>query len=406
MFSWSHGSDKRRSSTSSKYTRQQHITSYLTDAVLKSSTQKVNDTTYDTVFLTVNHQALLLRVHIPASATIAAPKMTLVGIRGNHPWLDSRMRVIGYSKIESDSTFIQSGILLNKAVNEVVRHFQLNPPSNLVIVDAGLANLQKSLGLSNDNATLGSNANNGHSNNTNGHSQQQGKGEIYVPSAFTKGNNYDHHSFRTPTTINEEPQPEPYKLPTHFSKVVTLSYNEQKHQGDTIRNLDLPNIPTVFEQLDSLDTTTMTEMLDNPEKLVQNETLQLSLIPYVVEIESLKNALLEANQTAAQENQMSKRTLEILVNEVKQLQQSLKTKVEKVNELQRQQMDLCKPMKKDKILSKLKKAKKQSFEESEELAYDWLSNGANDVDDFLEKFLKVRTVHHVRTAKMERLEHS
>ena len=63
-------------------------------------------------------------------------------------------------------------------------------------------------------------------------------------------------------------------------------------------------------------------------------------------------------------------------------------------------------MKKDKILHKLKKAKKQSFEESEELAYDWLSNGANDVDDFLEKFLKVRTVHHVRAAKMERLEHS
>merc|ERR1711920_159777 len=139
----------------------------------------------------------------------------------------------------------------------------------------------------------------------------------------------------------------------------------------------------------------MTEMLDNPEKLVQNETLQLSLIPYVVEIESLKNALLEANQTAAQENQMSKPTLEILANEVKQLQQSLKTKLEKVNELERKQMELCKPMKKDKILLKLKKAKKQSFEESEELAYDWLSNGANDVDDFLEKFLKVRTVHHV-----------
>jgi len=78
---------------------------------------------------------------------LPAPKMTLVGIRAVHPWIDSKMRVIGYDAIRSDVAFVASGILLAKAVNDVVRHFQLHRPQQLVIVDAGLLKLQETLGL-------------------------------------------------------------------------------------------------------------------------------------------------------------------------------------------------------------------------------------------------------------------
>jgi len=69
-------------------------------------------------------------------------------------------------------------------------------------------------------------------------------------------------------------------------------------------------------------------------------------------------------------------------------------------------MELCKPMDTKKILHKLKKAKKESLEESEELAMEWLDgdDAGGKVNEFLDRFLEIRTVHHVRAAKMERIE--
>ena len=67
-------------------------------------------------------------------------------------------------------------------------------------------------------------------------------------------------------------------------------------------------------------------------------------------------------------------------------------------------------MDKEEVLYRLKKAKRSSLDESEDMASAWLngesSDGGSGVHDFLETFLQSRTVHHVRAAKMERIEHS
>mmetsp|Transcript_25497 Transcript_25497/g.37811 ORF Transcript_25497/g.37811 Transcript_25497/m.37811 type:complete len:426 (+) Transcript_25497:125-1402(+) len=425
MFSWSGGNkEHRRSGSTSQYTRQMHISSYLTDPILKPSTRKINDSTYDTVFQTKDHNALILRVHIPPSISISAPRMTLVGVRAVHPWIDSKMKVIGYSNIKSDAIFVQSGLILSKVVNEVVQHFQLNPPKQLVIVDAGLKRLQDSL---TGNANANNNAANQNVNSSANHYNQGNGASNGHAQGYGNGNRYGHGYGQAPssqppapTPVNEPPKLEPYKLPPHFTQIITLSTNEQQQQLATLKNLELPNAPTYFPEFDSLDRNTMANMIDDPSQLLMvsastntstSTSFNLSKQSIVQEMEELKFTLMEANSTVAEEHLNSEPTLVSLQNEVKHLQSSLKDKVELVNELQRRQMELCKPMKMDKIVHKLKKAKKKIFDESEELAYDWLQesggeDGGAEVISFLDKFLEVRTVHHVRAAKLERLQQS
>ena len=196
----------------------------------------------------------------------------------------------------------------------------------------------------------------------------------------------------------------------HFTQIITLSTNEQQQQVATLRNLELPNAPTHFPAFDSMDRNTMANLIDDPSQLLTT-SFNLSKLSIVQEMEELKFTLMEANSAVAVEHLNSEPTLVSLQKKVKHLQSSLKDKVEQVNELQRRQMELCKPMKMDKIVHKLKKAKKQNFDLSEELAYDWLQessggDGGADVISFLDKFLEVRTIHHVRAAKLERLQHS
>ena len=416
MFSWSGsgGSKEHRrngGSSTSQYTRQMHISSYLTDPILKPSTRKINDSTYDTVFQTKDHNALILRVHMPPSISISAPRMTLVGVRAVHPWIDSKMRVIGYPNITTDAIFVQSGLILSKVVNEVVHHFQLNPPKQLVIVDAGLKRLQDSL-TGNANANTNSNAAN-HNQSVNSsakHYNQANDGSNGQAQRYGNGYGKAPSQPPAPTPLNEAPKHEPYKLPPHFTQIITLSTNEQQQQVATLRNLELPNAPTHFPAFDSMDRNTMANLIDDPSQLLTT-SFNLSKLSIVQEMEELKFTLMEANSAVAVEHLNSEPTLVSLQKKVKHLQSSLKDKVEQVNELQRRQMELCKPMKMDKIVHKLKKAKKQNFDLSEELAYDWLQessggDGGADVISFLDKFLEVRTIHHVRAAKLERLQHS
>ena len=80
--------------------------------------------------------------------------------------------------------------------------------------------------------------------------------------------------------------------------------------------------------------------------------------------------------------------------------------METYKSLESRQEELCKPLDKDEVLFRLKKAKRESLDESEELTSSWLSGNDGTVNDFLATFLKERTVHHVRAAKMERIENS
>ncbi len=388
MFSWSKntkpgGSGGFRGGMSKKYTRQEHIASYLTDQTLKPSTRKINDTTYDTVFQTKDHHALILRVQMSSSLAIQAPKMTLVGIRAVHPWLDSKMKVVGYPAIQSDKAFVSSGILLSIAVNQVVQHFQLNPPSQLVVVDEGLKRLQDTI-RSSLNGNFGGGAGNG-----NGYS--------------ANGNQPPPYGSQAQNQAPPVPQKEEYKLPPHFRTVVALTESDHRRQIDTLRNLELPKPPSTYPSQESLDRTKLTQMRDDP---ATHLVPDLMILPIVQETAALQHTMVESNSNLASFNLEKEGLLQALHSEVKDLQESLKHKMSEMNQLQRQQMDLCKPMDTKKILHKLTKAKKRAFEESEDLAMEWLEDpdARDKINEFLDRFLEVRTVHHVRAAKIERME--
>jgi hypothetical protein len=68
--------------------------------------------------------------------------MSLMGVRAEHPWIDSSMRVIGYQSTVSGEAWNASGLLLGKVVKDVLQHLQLNPPKILEIVDPRVQKLQ------------------------------------------------------------------------------------------------------------------------------------------------------------------------------------------------------------------------------------------------------------------------
>jgi hypothetical protein len=69
--------------------------------------------------------------------------------------------------------------------------------------------------------------------------------------------------------------------------------------------------------------------------------------------------------------------------------------------LEEKQNAICAPPDTKSTLKKLQKAKKEAFEEFEDLAEDWVENGSGGVDDFCKKFLEQRKVYHIRAAKIE-----
>lgn len=383
------------------------MSSYLTDPTLKPSTRKVNDTTYDTVFQTMDHHALILRVHIPPSAgMVSAPKMTLVGIRASHSWIDSRMKVVGYAPIQSDEAFVNSGMLLAQVVNTVVQHFQLHPPHCLIIVDESLKTLQASI-VKNNNAAAATaasaSASGGPSN------PMSSATNHYAPPPPTKAPS---SSFGFGFQKQEPPPPPPtpqVNLPTHFSDVVQIIDDDRKKRNIMLSQISQGETPRTFPEFREMSLVQMTSHLDNNESLkpiLQKQTI-------LQQTQTIQQKILEANAKTAQRLlDESEETLNRSLTEILDLKSSLKAKVEHVNKLQMKQMELCKPMDKNDILWKLKKAKRTSMDESETLAHDWLESshdgggGGKAMDEFLDGFLKERTIHHVRAAKIERIEHS
>jgi hypothetical protein len=155
----------------------------------------------------------------------------------------------------------------------------------------------------------------------------------------------------------------------------------------------------VFENMNHNE---LNEILDDHDKL----TPHLEHVPCVIESEELVNTMLESNIKRANENLTHEETLTELYGEIQELQESLKEKVKNVKELQAKQIKLSQPMDVDEIIYQLRIAKRESMDESEELASDWLHCDDTEakVDEFLKEFIMARTIHHVRAAKMERLE--
>ena len=268
--------------------------------------------------------------------------MTLVGVRATHEWLDSRMRVIGYSHIQSDASWQSSGLLLGAAVHQVVQHLQLQPPNLIEITDAGLRRLQANLGTN------------------------------HVTSSNTSTRRY------SSTTSTD--------APPDYESIFSIP--------------EMPEIPSNFD--DCFQGMSKEDM----EQLLEHELDFLTFactLPEYKKLQELGSSVLDENVETAESNLKEEERLKELHASVSALQTSLQSKLTAFEVLETQQNKLCAPPDKELAMKRLQKAKKQAMDESEEFAEKWIEEGGN-VKDFIDEFMEKRKLHHVRAAKIERLQ--
>lgn len=327
-----------------------------------------DDSTYDTVFQTVSGVTLILRVHLPPSqhpsAPVQPPSMTLAGVRARHPWLDSQMRVTGYRVIHTQETWQQAFLLLGPAVHQVVTHLQLNPPEIMEITDVGLRSIQPKA-----------------------HPNPASAGSVHN-AAVSAANSFP-------------------KRPPQYAGATANSISDMDAPPDyesilEVPEMDMPEIPQQFEQLEPL---TREEL----EELLQGDELDFlsfcNKLPISHTIQSIASSVVDENAVMARANLERQEELNQLHTTVTGLQKQLEKKVRAFTELEQKQNALIAPPDTRDIMRQLNKAKKQAFDESEQMAEDWLEEGG-DVKEFLDKFLEKRVVHHVRAAKMEVLQYN
>jgi len=356
-----------RPPSSSSHTRAQHLKSYVEDPTLQRSTRRVSsdDTTYDTVFQTTKGDTLILRVNLPLGSSFAAfcPIMTLVGVKVRHPWIgdnSSSMRVTGYEPTRSEQAWNDSKLLLGAAVHDVVKNFQLNPPQVLEITDKGLLSIQ--------NKTAGA---------------PGSRTPTRTPPR--SGNNYFPKS--SITTENDAPP----------------SYNVVAEAESTpAPEIPMPSIPLKNDEVEGLPREDLDDLL--------SDDLEFKAFVHRLkvfdEMFSVGSSRLNENVILAKQNLERETKWKTLQQEVKDLHKTLKYKVDHYVKLEDKQKSICAPPDTKSTLKKLQKAKKEAFDESEELAEDWVENGQGGVDDFCKKFLERRNVHHIRAAKIELLRNS
>ena len=312
-----------------------------------------DDSTYDTVFQTTKGDTLIVRVHFPpqqigSSQKHRAPAMTMAGVRARHPWLDSRMRITGYAPISTDEKWKASRMLLGQAVHEVVKHLQLEPPEILEITDAGLQAIQ-----SNQNKKRGANGNSS-SSRSSAHLVQRGQARASENDA-----------------------------PPEYSSVL----------------LDMPEIPRQFSELDGLSREELDKLLEDDLEF----TAFVNQLPTFKAIQSTANDILDESAVLAKANLEKEDEVKTLYKEVTELKEQMESKLKLFQTLEREQDALCAPPDTKDVLRQLTRGKKESFQESERLAEDWVGDGS-DVDKFVNEFMEKRLIHHLRAAKIERIQ--
>lgn len=293
---------------------------------------------------------MIVRVHLPQSGNRAkAPAMTMAGVKARHPWLDSRMRITGYPAIKDDNAWKDARMLLGQAVHEVVKHLQLEPPEVLEITDSGLQSIQ--------------------SNKRNGGSTTR--------SSSTSAHVVDRSPTRSSSRGND--------APPEYSSVL----------------FDMPAIPQQIDELDALSREDLDKLLEDELEF----TAFINKLPIFREIQSTATDVLDENVKKAEANLEKMEKVKTQHKYVTDLKGKLESKLENFKKLDQKQDSLCAPPDMRDVLRQLARAKKESFQESEQLAEEWVEQGG-DVDSFCRQFIEKRQVHHLRAAKIERLQNN
>lgn len=320
----------------------------------------VDDSTYDTVFQTVSKSTLILRVHLPtnASSSHLLPVMTLAGVTASHPWLDYHMKITGYKPMQSEAQWRDSRMLLGSAVQEVVQHFQVQPPTVQQIIDPGLRAIQP-------------------------------KGSPPV----SGGGPPAHHPSLSSAAMEEDAPPPDYD---------ETMWQSQSAPAPTPPPppVDVPRVPAEFHRLESMDRDALEVLLDDHVALVSfcND------LGFIAELNEKLMSVLDENIERAKANLAREEELTALHAQVAEKQSKLKTLVQEFQTLEKKQASLSTVPDTRQLLKELHLAKDEAYEASEQVAEEWLDVGAPDVKAFCTRFIEARKVHHARAGKMELLQ--
>lgn len=281
--------------------------------------------------------------------------MTLAGVEARHAWLDGRMRVTGYPPMQSTEAWLEAHVLLGVAVHNIIQHLQLNPPTIVRFVDAGLVAIQTKPAASATKTT----ASNG----------------IHVRTSNASQSHY-----------NDPPPP---------------AYNDYIMNNDA-PEIDLPTIPHSFPEVDSCSR-------DRLEELMRDDLefrAFCNRLPITLQYCEMERTVLTENVTTAKKLLQSETELKELHSAVTALHEELQGKINVFQVLEKKQDMIGKPPDVSKVCRDLVKAKKEAFERSERIADTWLESDvcSATTDSFVEEFLVERKVHHTRGAKLEILE--
>jgi Modifier of rudimentary (Mod(r)) protein len=320
----------------------------------------------------VTGDTLILRVHWPAtvSGMIARPPaMTLAGVEARHPWLDSRMRIVGYGPIQTSDAWLTANILLGAAVHAVVTHLQLNPPTILQFVDSGLSAIQTK--------------------------KQQTQPAQYPQQSSTAMNG----------SHNSSPPPPAYHDSIIQASVVKQGNPSHTFHPNTQSNIDWPTISPQFKEVDALSRERLERVIQNDLEF-KSFTNQLDIMQ---QYNTIQQEQLNKNVSTAKANLRYEDEIQELHLNITKLQTELQTKVKAFQALEQQQDTVVHPPPVDKVIRELTKAKKEAYTQSEQIVEEWLQSNTNNhdaqsVQRFIDEFMSVRKVQHVRAAKLEILE--
>jgi len=279
------------------------------------------------------------------------------------------MKVIGYGPISSDQRWRSSNLKLGDAVYAVIHHFQLNPPSILEITDANLKRLQDS--LSGPRPPVNNDPPPSHSSVS-----QRPNGSLHAPKR------------------ESQPQRNEFLEPVEQKP----NFEVSDYEVDAL----IPPIPSSFLAIDNMPMSELKKLMDDKEVLedfVQSTS-------EVQTLKELKQSIETSNVDAAKFNLQQEGEMDGVCTEVESLKRDLNSRIQQYRKLDAERIAITHPPDLQEAIGELTKAKKDAYRQSERLADEWIDSGAEDVSDFVEKFVEVRLLYHTRAAKAERLENS
>ena len=356
-------------------TRQQQELSLLSRV---PSAARRADGVFDVGLRLVTGQVLTLRVELPPAFPDAPPTLRVVDAGATHPWLDAFGRVVGLSQLYSWNARTS---WLGDAVSTALSEFCVHPPR----IAASTS--------SNAGATPTS------TNNYNG--SAQARLPPTMPSSTPSSSGGPPPPTRTSTTTPPRP---------------TTTFNNGGGGGggnapstaaatppDDL-HIELPPIPTEFNELDAMDAKELQALLDNDRRL--GEFFQQLAV--VKNVSQLLQAVKESNLESAMTNLSRKEELDAARRRVEELREKVVAARRDLQALTAAQA--ASQPDPAKLAADLERLATETDEKCEDAAALFRSapgsNGTDDdadLDAAVARFRQLRTLYHLRMAKAERL---